>query len=65
MIIGDHQLDAAQPTPRELAQKIFPEGLRFGRADVHAQHLASAIGVHAHGDDHRDRHDRQACRVFT
>ena len=40
MGIGDHQLDPAQPAPREAAQELGPERLGLGGADLHAQHLA-------------------------
>ena len=57
MGVGDHQLDAAQPSAAQLAQEIRPEGLGFRGADVHAQHFAAAIGVGADRDDHRRRDD--------
>ena len=55
--VGDHQLDAAQAAPRELAQELGPEGLGLRGADIHAQHLAPAVGVDADRDDHRHRDD--------
>jgi len=55
--IGDDQLHAPQATAGELAQERHPEGLGFGRADVHAQHLAAAIGIDADRHDDGDRHD--------
>lgn len=55
--IGDDELDAAQAAPRQLAQEGGPEGLGFGGADIHAQHLAPAVGIDADRDDDRDRHD--------
>ena len=51
------QLDAAQAAAAQLAQEVGPEGLGLGRADVHAQHLAPAVGVDADRDDHGDRDD--------
>jgi hypothetical protein len=39
--IGDHELDAAQAAPGELAQELGPEGLGLRWADVEAQHLAT------------------------
>jgi len=45
LIIGDHQLDAAQAAPRELAQVRAPKGLSVGRADIYAEHFAAAIAV--------------------
>jgi hypothetical protein len=41
--IHDHQLDATQPAPPQLVQELGPERLGFGRADVHAQHLAPSV----------------------
>jgi len=55
--VGDHQLDAAQAAAGHLAQELRPEGLRLGGADVHAQHLPAAVGVHADGDRHRHGDD--------
>jgi hypothetical protein len=55
--VGDDQLHAPQAASGELAQERRPEGLGFGRADVHAEHLASAVGIDADGDDHGDRDD--------
>ena len=55
--VGDDQLDAAQAAPGELAQEGRPEGLGLGGADIHAQHLAPAVGVDADGDDDGDRDD--------
>jgi len=40
--VGDDELDAAQAPPRQLAQKLAPEGLGFRGADVEAEHLAPA-----------------------
>ena len=51
--VGDHQLDAAQAAPRELAQELGPEGLGLRRADIHAEHFAPPVAVDADGDDHR------------
>ena len=55
--VGDHQLHSAQAAPGQLAQELDPERGRLGDADVHAQHLAPAITVDPHGDDHRHRDD--------
>ena len=41
--VGDDQLDAAQAAAAQLAQKLGPEGLGLGGADIHAQHLAPAV----------------------
>jgi hypothetical protein len=58
--VGDHQLDAAKPAARELAQELGPERLGLGRPDIHAQNLAPAITVDANRDDHRNRHNAPA-----
>ena len=54
--VGDDELDAAQPATPQLAQELDPERLRLGRADVHAERLAPAVGVDAdrHDDGRRD-----------
>ena len=58
--VGDHQLDAAKPAARELAQELGPERLGLGRPNIHAQNLAPAITVDADRDDHRNRHNAPA-----
>ena len=55
--VGDDELDAAQAAAPQLAQELGPEGLGFGGADVHAEHLAPPVGVDADRDDHGDRDD--------
>ncbi len=50
MGIGDRELDPDQPAPHQAAQKVAPKGLRFGLADVEADHLAAAGLVDAIGD---------------
>lgn len=57
MAIGDDELHPAQTTPRQLAQKSGPEGLRFGGTDIHAQNLTPTVAVDADGDDDRHRDD--------
>ncbi len=57
MGVRDDELDAAQAAPRQLAQKVGPEGLGLRRADRQAQYLAPAVAVDADRDDHRDRDD--------
>jgi hypothetical protein len=47
--IGDHELDATQTAPRELAQEPGPEGLGLRRADIHARSL-TAEWVTDHND---------------
>ena len=55
VIIRDHQLDAGEAALAERAEEVEPEGLGLGDADLHAEHLAVAVGVGGHRDDHRDR----------
>ena len=57
MVVGDHQLHAAQPAPGQRAQELGPEGLGLRRADRHAQDLAAALVVDGHSHGHRDRDD--------
>jgi hypothetical protein len=52
---SDSKLDAAQASPCQLAQEFRPDRLGLGCADLHAEHLTSAVGVDAHRDDDRDR----------
>ena len=44
VVVGDHQLDAAQAAAGEAAQEPGPEGLGLGRADRHAEDLAAGPG---------------------
>jgi hypothetical protein len=55
MGVGDDQLHAAQASTRELAQEGRPEGLGLGGADIHAEHLATAVGIDPDGNDDGDR----------
>ena len=57
VVVGDHQLHAAQAAPGEAAQEPGPEGLGLGRADRHAEDLAPALVVDRDRDGHRDRYD--------
>ncbi len=57
MGVGDDELHPAQAAAGELAEERDPERLGLRRADVHAENLAPAVGVDAHGDDHRHRDD--------
>ena len=57
MVVGDHQLHAAQAAAGEAAQEPGPEGLGLGRADRHAEDLAPALVVDRDRDGHRDRYD--------
>ncbi|MCY1301914.1 hypothetical protein D3C81_1787200 [compost metagenome] len=57
MGIGDHQLHSAQATAHQTTQEVRPERLGFRGADAHAEDFAHTIGIHRHGDYHRDRDD--------
>ena len=57
MGVGDDEHDLAKAAAGELAQERGPEGLGLRRADIHAQHLAPAVGVEADRDDHCHRDD--------
>ena len=57
MRIRDHQLDPAQTTPGERAQKVRPERLGLRGADRHAQHLAPTVTVNRDRDNHCHRDD--------
>ncbi len=52
---GDDEFGAAQAAPGQAAQEFDPERLGLTVAGRHAEHLAPAVGVDAHGHDHRDR----------
>jgi hypothetical protein len=41
----------------ELPQERGPECFGFGGANVHAKHIAAAMAVDAHPDNHRNRDD--------
>ena len=58
VVVGDHQLDAGEAAVLERAEEVEPEGFGLGAADLHAEHLAVAVGVG--GDDHGDRDDPSA-----
>jgi len=47
----------AQAAPGQLPEEGRPEGLGFGRADIHAKTFPPAIGVDANGDNDGDRDD--------
>jgi hypothetical protein len=55
--VGNHQVDPLQAATHQLAQEFQPEGVGLRRADVHAEHLAPAVGVHPDRDDDRLRED--------
>jgi hypothetical protein len=58
--IGDHELDASQSPAGQLAQELRPDRLGFGCANFHAEHLAPAVGIDAHGDDDGNRDNASA-----
>lgn len=57
VVVGDDQLHATQAAVGQAAQEGLPERLSLRGANIHAQHFAPAVAVHAHGDDHRDADD--------
>jgi len=57
MGVGDDQLHAAQAAMGELAQELSPDRLGLRGANLHAQHLAPAVGVDADRDDDGDGDD--------
>jgi hypothetical protein len=50
--IADHQLDPSEAALFEGAKELAPEGLALAVADLEAEQLPPAIGVHAHGHNH-------------
>ncbi len=60
MGVGDNEFDAAQPPSGQLAQEFRPDRLSLGRADFHAEHFASTVGVDADSDDNCNRDDATA-----
>ncbi len=60
MIVGDHQLDAAQTAVGEASQEVGPEGLGLRRTRGDAQHLALAVVVDRDGDYHGTADDAPA-----
>src|SRR4051812_20522253 len=57
VVIGDDELHAPQAPIRQRAQKRRPERFGFRRAGGDPQHLAPAVGVHAHSDYHSNGDD--------
>ena len=57
VLVGDHQLHAAETASAQRAQEPAPERLVLGVADVAAQDLPVAVGGDAGGDDDGHRHD--------
>lgn len=55
MRIAEHELDAPETASCQLSQERRPDRFGLGRADLHAQNLAPAVGIDAEGDDHGDR----------
>jgi len=64
MGVRDHQLDTAQPAPRQALQKRRPERLGLRRADIEPDNLASAIGVGGDSDYCRNRDDAAALALL-
>ncbi len=60
MRIGNDELDATQSPSGQLSKKLRPDRLGLRRADLHAEHLASTIGVDTHRDDEGDGDDAPA-----
>src|SRR5690606_30476078 len=60
MRVGDDELHPAQSAPGELAQELGPDWFGLRGADLHAQHLATTVGVDADRDDDGDRDDASA-----
>ena len=60
VVVGDHQLHAAQAPIGEAAQELGPERLGLGGAGGDAQNLALAVVVHGDGDYHRSADDPPA-----
>jgi hypothetical protein len=53
MCVRDDQSDATQGASGETVQDLDPERFGFAGADRHAQHVAPAVGIELHGDNHR------------
>jgi hypothetical protein len=60
VIVGNHQLDPAQPAVGKATEKVCPERLGFRGAGRNAQHLALAIFVHSDGHYHGTADDPSA-----
>ena len=60
MIVGDHQLHAAQAAVGEATQELGPEGLSLRGTCGHAQHLALAVLVDRDSDHYGTADDPPA-----
>lgn len=57
MRVAGDELDTRKTARHQAAQERRPGGAVLTGEDVQTQQLALALGVHARGDDHPDRHD--------
>ena len=57
MAVADDELDAAKTAAVQAAQELDPKRLGFRCANLQAEHLSLALGVHADRHYHRDAHD--------
>ena len=55
MVIGDHELDAAEPPSAQPLEEGGPKGPVLGIAHLDAEHLTVALGRDAGGHDDRAR----------
>ena len=53
MGIADHKLDLSEATFRERRNEVTPEGLGFADPDFEPKKVSEAIGIDAHGLNHR------------
>ena len=51
VVIGDHELDAGEPSRPKALQELGPEDLVLGVADLDPEDLAVAVPRDSHGDD--------------
>src|SRR5215472_5994821 len=64
MSVGDDQLHAAQPAPRQALQKSRPEGLGLRRADMKPDDLTPAVSIGRHRDYGGDRDNATALALL-
>src|SRR6266571_3083804 len=64
MGVGDDQLHATQPAPRQALQKSRPEGLGLRGADVEPDDLAPTVGIGRYSDYCGDRNDAAALALL-
>lgn len=60
MGIADSKFDTAQPPSGQLAEELRPDRLGLGCANLHSEHLVSAVGVDTDGNVDRDRDNASA-----